>query len=93
MNIPRQNASGCCLGDKIYIFCGFNEPSYEDTIEVLDARNLLAGSRATWALLDVIAGQIPKCSLPLVQPVGPFEILILGGNGAEATRNISVLNT
>lgn len=56
VNIPRQNASGCCLGDKIYVFCGFREPNYEDTIEVMDARNLLGGVRAAWALLDVIAG-------------------------------------
>ena len=82
LNQARSGLSLCAQGDKIYAMFGYlySQDINVNTIETLDARNLIDGVQVEWTLLHLASGEISPRGDVLVVPIGPHELAILGGD-------------
>ena len=47
----RQKHSACCIGDIIYVSCGYSQAKGTSSIEYLDAGAVIRGEEAQWTIL------------------------------------------
>lgn len=69
MNVPRFNHSSCTLGDKLYIFFGYdNRKNTLTSIEQVYAEKWDTEENIEWCLINFSQGDLPE--RPLVAPIG-----------------------
>ena len=92
LNVARQKHSGCCLGTKVYLFCGVDiRGAYLNSIEVLDAEadrangedNDTANETNMWRLISPEVKMFPVRLHPLVATTPRNKILIMGGSSCN----------
>ena len=82
------------MGDYVYTFCGFSatRACNISSIERVNAREALSApilvSGQKWHLLELAPGSIDfeACCNPLVAPISPNELVILGGDNFATMR-------
>lgn len=86
MKLSRYNHSGCSLGGKIYVFCGWTDNDIcTNTIESLDMKALLNEGKSEdtapveWDLIKPPKEDLLKRSNLLTCPISDTKIVIIGG--------------
>ena len=77
----RRDHSSCALGQSIFVFCGQVGINCEEdnSIEVLYMNNPIKA----WSLVEYENQNYPSRNFPLVCPIGPKKIVIMGGWNLE----------
>ena len=78
MNEEREYHSQCALGDCLYVFFGCNDDNDLNTIESLNAKNVINGVPESWLLIQ-LGSDIQPRRLTLASQIDENEIAILGG--------------
>lgn len=69
MNVARFNHSSCTLGDRLYVFFGYdNQKNTLSSIEHIYAETWSTEDNIGWCLINFDQGVLPE--RPLVAPIG-----------------------
>ena len=74
------------MGKDVYVFGGYNEVTgFINSIERLDAFQVLHnwGADAQWQVIEIPANVLSTRSVSLFAPIGPNQLLILGGQETD----------
>ena len=90
LNIARYLHSACTLNGIVYVFCGWDDVSLINSIEMISESSLLANATTLWQLIDVDYYILTTRWYPAVAPLNDTEIAILGGH---ILSDVIVFNT
>ena len=75
----RSYAGACALQAKVYVFCGMNQDTYLNSIEVISETSLFPRSADGWLLIEVLQNNLSPRLCTAVAPLNDTDIAILGG--------------
>ena len=83
MNTERNYNTSCALEDRIYTFCGFNNGIHLNCIEWISAPSVISGESLDtnyWELIRPSHHDFRPRENPMVCPISPTELIIMGGD-------------
>jgi len=94
LNHARSGAAACCLADQVYIFAGYGEDDWLNSIEKIGAGSLISNGRDRWELIQTSPTILSPRHSPAVAPLNNTEIMIFGGwDGSNKLGDVIVFDT
>ena len=85
LNQARASHSSCALGNMLYVLCGRQKNRLLNSIECIDAQQLVTQSKTCpapqWTLIEIDPTDFKPRVYELVAPLNSQELVILGGQG------------
>ena len=89
MNIPRDSHSSTCIGDKLFVACGYI--SAFELLNSVEMINLgLAPESQEWSMITVEGVLTPRYE-PVFSPLGSDQLLLIGGGSETGFEQSGVI--